>query len=178
MTIGEMIAKNSVADGNIATRSLKNVVSGGNAEDFVQDGTICKIIDQSTKGFYNKRFGENAVFVIMERCELDAQGNINGTGEAVQVNLSMFDRVAAPYTKEADGKVIRDKNKETVRACGNMVDSWKRAENAEKFMQDNKDKTFKVSLLDTVTVRAWDNAAKKFSETETREQKVHKCEWV
>ena len=114
MTIGEMIAKNSVADGNIATRSLKNVVSGGNAEDFVQDGTICKIIDQSTKGFYNKRFGENAVFVIMERCELDAQGNINGTGEAVQVNLSMFDRVAAPYTKEADGKVIRDKNKETV----------------------------------------------------------------
>lgn len=178
MTIGEMIAKNQVADGNIATRSLKNVVSGGNAEDFVQDGTICRIIEQSTKGFYNKRFGENAVFVIMERCELDAQGKINGTGEAVQVNLSMFDRVAAPYTKEADGKVVRDKNKETVRALGTMVDSWKRAENAEKFMQDNKDKTFKVSLLDTVTVRAWDNALKKFSDTETREQKVYKCEWV
>lgn len=173
-----MIAKNQVADGNIATRSLKNVVSGGNAEDFVQDGSICKIIEQSVKGFYNKRFGENAVFVVMERCELDAQGQVNGTGEAVQVNLSMFDRVAAPYTKEADGKVIRDKNKETVRAMGSMVDSWKRAENAEKFMQDNKDKTFKVSLLDTVTVRAWDNALKKFSETDTREQKVYKCEWV
>lgn len=178
MTIGEMLAKNSVADGNIATRSLKNVVSGGNAEDFVQDGTICRIIEQSTKGFYNKRFGENAVFVVMERCELDAQGKINSTGEAVQVNLSMFDRVAAPYTKEADGKVIRDKNKETVRATGSMVDAWKRAENAEKFMQDNKDKTFKVSLLDTVTVRAWDNALRKFSDTETREQKVYKCEWV
>lgn len=178
MTIGEMIAKNQVADGNIATRSLKNVVSGGNAEDFVQDGSICKIIEQSVKGFYNKRFGENAVFVVMERCELDAQGQVNGTGEAVQVNLSMFDRVAAPYTKEADGKVIRDKNKETVRAMGSMVDAWKRAENAEKFMMDNKDKTFKVTLLDTVTVRAWDNALKKFSETDTREQKVYKCEWV
>lgn len=178
MTIGEMIAKNQVADGNIATRSLKNVVSGGNAEDFVQDGTICKIIDQSVKGFYNKRFGENAVFVVMERCDIDAQGKVNGTGEAVQVNLSMFDRVAAPYTTEGDGKVIRDKNKETVRACGNMIDAWKRAENAEKFMQDNKDKAFKVTLLDTVKVRAWDNAAKKFSDTETREQKVYKCEWV
>ena len=35
MTIGEMISKNSNAGGNVATRSLKNVVAGGSAEDLL-----------------------------------------------------------------------------------------------------------------------------------------------
>lgn len=178
MTIGEMISKNSNAGGNVATRSLKNVVAGGSADDFVSDGTIVKIIAESAKGFYDRRFGENAVFVVMERCGIDANGATVGTGEAVQVNLSMFDRVAAPYKKEADGKTVRDQSKDTVRASGSTVDAWKRAANAEAFIQDNKDKMFKIDLIDTVSVRAWDRAAGKFSDTELRDQKVYKCEWV
>ena len=178
MTIGEMIAKNSNAGGNVATRSLKNVVAGGSAEDFVSDGMLLKIIPESNKGFYDKRFGENAVFVVMERCAKNEAGVIEGTGEAVQVNLSMFDRIAAPYALMADGKTARDKSKDTVRAIGTTVDSWKRAANAEAFMEANNGKIFQADLLDTVPVRAWDRAANKFSETELRDQKVYKCEWV
>lgn len=178
MTIGEMISKNRNAAGNVATRSLKSVVAGGSADDFVSDGMILKVIEESKTGFYDKRFGENAVFVIMERCAVDDKGTITGTGEAVQVNLSMFDRVAAPYVKTADGKVERDNKKDTVRACGDTVDAWKRAANAEAFINDNQGKTFKVNLLDTVSVRAWDRAANKFSDTELRDQKVYKCEWT
>lgn len=179
MTIGEMIAKNSNAGGNVATRSLKNVVAGGSADDFISDGALVKIIEDSTKGFYDKRFGENAVFVVMEACGIDeATGAITGTGNAVQVNLSMFDRVAAPYVKTADGKVERDTNEETVRACGDVVNAWKSAANAEEFMKKYKDKVFKATLLKEVQVRAWDRAAGKWSETELRPQKVYKCEWA
>ena len=178
MTIGEMVAKNRNAAGNVATRSLKSVVAGGSADDFVSDGMLLKIIEESKQGFYDKRFGENAVFVIMERCAIDDKGVITGTGEAVQVNLSMFDRVAAPYIKTADGKVERDNKKDTVRANGDTVDAWKRAANAEAFMNDYQGKIFKANLLDTVPVRAWDRAAGKFSDTELRDQKVYKCEWA
>lgn len=178
MTIGEMVAKNRNAAGNVATRSLKSVVAGGSADDFVSDGMLLKIIEESKQGFYDKRFGENAVFVIMERCAVDENSNIVGTGEAIQVNLSMFDRVAAPYVKIADNKVERDNKKETVRACGDTVDAWKRAPHAEAFMEDNQGKIFKATLLDTVSVRAWDRAAGKFSDSELRDQKVYKCEWA
>lgn len=178
MTIGEMVTKNSNAGGNVATRSLKNVVAGGSAEDFVSDGMLVKIVEESTKGFYDKRFGENAVFVIMERCAKNDAGVIEGTGEAVQVNLSMFDRVAAPYIAMADGKVARDKSKDTVRAEGSVVSDWKRAANAEEFMKSKKGQVFKIDLIESVPVRAWDRAAGAWSETELREQKVYKCEWA
>ena len=172
MTIGKF------ENDNVTTRSLKNVLSGCSfGEDFVSDGMIVKIIAESVKGFYDKRFSENAIFVIMERCCIDNKGKIIGTGEAVRVYLSMFNRVAAPVIK-VDGNIVRDKNKEIVRAMGTTVDAWKNAENAEKFMQDNKDRMFKIELIDTVTVRAWDNVLKKSSDTETREQKVYKCNWV
>lgn len=178
MTIGEMMSKNGNAGGNVATRSLKSVVAGGSAEDFVSDGAYVKIIEESQKGFYDKRFGENAVFVVMEACGKDDAGAIVGTGNALQVNLSMFDRIAVPHVKTADGKVERDARKDTVRACGDVVDAWKRAANAEEFMKNNKDRIFHVTLIDTVAVRAWDRAANKPSDTETRDQKVYKCEWV
>lgn len=178
MTIGEMVAKNRNAAGNIATRSLKSVVAGGSADDFVSDGMLLKFIEESKTGFYDRRFGENAVFVIMERCAVDDKGAIVGTGEAVQVNLSMFDRAATPYIKTADGKVERDLKKETVRANGDTVDAWKRSANAEAFVTDHQNKVFKATLIDTVSTRAWDRAAGKWSDSELRDQKVYKCEWA
>lgn len=177
MTVAEMYAKATQANGNAGKRSLKTVQSGGSAEDFVQDGMLIRIVEESKEGFYPKGFSENAVYVIMEQVALDDQNNPVAVG-AVQVNLSMFDRVAAPFKKEADGTVVRDAMKETVRAEGNVVNDWKRAANAEEFMINNKGRIFKITLLDTVTVRAWDRAAKGFSNTETREQKVYKSEWV
>lgn len=177
MTIQEMASKFKTVGGNIATRDLANVVSGGSAEDFVADGVIAKIIETSKQGFYDKRFGENAVNVIMERCEIK-DGQVVGTGEGVQIPLGMFDRVAAPFTKEADGTVVRDKNKELVRATGTAVDAWKRAANAAKFINDNMGKAIKFTVIDTVTVRAWDRAANALSKTETREQKVYDATWV
>lgn len=172
-----MYAKSNQANGNAGKRSLKTVQSGGSAEDFVQDGMLVRIVEESKDGFFPKNFSENAVYVIMEQVAYDDNNNIVAIG-AVQVNLSMFDRVATPFKKEADGTVVRDLTKETVRAEGSVVNDWKRAANAEEFMINNKGKIFKISLLDTVTVRAWDRAAKAFSNTETREQKVYKSEWV
>lgn len=177
MTVAEMYAKSNQANGNAGKRSLKTVQSGGSAEDFVQDGMLVRIVEESKDGFFPKNFSENAVYVIMEQVAYDDNNNIVAIG-AVQVNLSMFDRVATPFKKEADGTVVRDLTKETVRAEGSVVNDWKRAANAEEFMINNKGKIFKISLLDTVTVRAWDRAAKAFSNTETREQKVYKSEWV
>lgn len=178
MTVTEMSSKFKTANGSMAVRSLDEVVSGGSAEDFVQDGTIAKIIEQSKVGYYDERFGKNAVVVIMEQCKLKDDNTLEPLGEAVQVPLSMFDRTAAPYKKEADGSVARDKGKETQRATGSAVADWKKAENAKAFMEANQGKAIKFTVNATVNVRAWDRAANAFSNTELREQKVYKCEWL
>ena len=182
MTVTEMTGKFRTANGSMAVRSLDEVVSGGSAEDFVQDGTIAKIIEASKVGYYDERFGKNAVVVVMEQCIAKEDGTIEGTGEAVQVSLSMFDRTAAPYKKELDGSVVRDKGKETQRASGSAVVDWKKAQNAKAFMEANQGKAIKFTVDATVNVRAWDRNANDgkggFSTTELREQKVYKCEWV
>ena len=117
-----------------------------------------------------------------EQCIAKEDGTIEGTGEAVQVSLSMFDRTAAPYKKELDGSVVRDKGKETQRASGSAVVDWKKAQNAKAFMEANQGKAIKFTVDATVNVRAWDRNANDgkggFSTTELREQKVYKCEWV
>lgn len=161
--------------GSFKPRNLDEVVAGGSSEDFVQDGDLVRIIEESKDGFYDERFGKNAVLVIMERCILK-DGQIVGTGEAVQINLSAFDRSATPYKKEADGFTVRDG--ETVRADGDAVTSWKAAKSAKAFMLANKDKVMKFSLKDTVNVRAWDRAAEAWSKTELREQKVYTITWA
>lgn len=178
MTVTEMSTKFKTVNGSMAVRTLDSVVSGGSAEDFVQDGTIAKIIAESQVGYYDERFGKNAVVVIMEQCKLKDDGTIEPLGEAVQVPLSMFDRTAAPYKKEADGTVARDKGKDTQRASGTAVADWKKAENAKAFMEANLGRAIKFTVAATVNVRAWDRAANAFSNTELREQKVYKCEWL
>lgn len=172
-----MVAKSSVKGGRIANKSLSKVTSGSSENDFVTDGLVAKIVEASNKGYYDTNMSENALYVIMEVCTIK-DGKTTPTGEAVQVYLSMFDRVAAPYTIDAEGEVVRDKSKDIVRAEGSVVADWKRAANAEAFMTANKDKAMKFELLETVDVRAWDNAAKAFSTTRTREQKVYKINWV
>lgn len=161
--------------GSFKPRNLDEVVAGGSSEDFVQDGDLVKIIEESKDGFYDERFGKNAVLVIMERCILK-DGQIVGTGEAVQINLSAFDRSATPYKKEADGFTVRDG--ETVRADGDAVTAWKAAKSAKAFMLANKDKVMKFSLKNIVNVRAWDRAAEAWSKTELREQKVYTITWA
>lgn len=172
-----MVAKSSVKGGRIANKSLSKVTSGSSENDFVTDGLIAKIVEASNKGYYDTNMSENALYVIMEVCTVK-DGKVTPTGDAVQVYLSMFDRVAAPYTIDAEGEVVRDKTKDIVRAEGSVVADWKRAANAEAFMTANKDKAMKFELLETVDVRAWDSAAKAFSTTRTREQKVYKINWV
>jgi hypothetical protein len=178
MTIKEMSEKFATKGGNVSTRPLNEVTSGGSAEDFVSDGTVVKIVEASKTGYYDTRFGKNAVSVIMTRCGKDDNGNWVELDEAVQIPLSMFDRVAAPHFKEADGTVVRDKNKDLVRATGTAVNTWKRAANAAAFIEDNLGKMIKFDLIETVIVRAWDRTANALSKTETREQKVYKAEWV
>ena len=176
MKITEMSGKLNNPKGNYKKRSLKEVVSGGSSEDFVQDGDFVKIIKESVDGFYDERFGKNAVFVIMERCIKNAKGAFEGTGEAVQINLSAFDRIATPYRKESDGFTVRDG--ESVRADGDAVTAWKAADSAESFMINNEGKIMQYNLKNTVNVRAWDRAAEAYSKTDLREQKVFSINWA
>lgn len=177
MTLNEMSAKFGVKAGVMKTRNLSEVVSGGSAEDFISEGTIVKIVPESKKGYYNENFSKNAVSVIMERCEI-VDGKLTPTGEAVQVPLSAFDRTAAPYKQEADGKVVRDRESETVRATGTVIPDWKRAENAEKFMEVHMGKALQFVAATKVNVRAWDRANNAWSTTELREQNVYTIDWV
>ena len=177
MRIAEMNEKFKAVGGNTSVRDLTEVVSGGSAEDFVADGTITRIIEESKQGFYDNRMSKNAVFVIMERCELK-DGKVEPTGEAVQVSLSMFDRIATPYVKLADGTTAREVGKESVRADGTLVPDWKRAKNAKEFMTTHMGKAMKFTVKNTVNVRAWDRAAEGWSKTELREQKVYTTDWV
>ena len=176
MKITEMYEKAKNSKGNIKSKNLDAVVAGGSAEDFVRDGDLVTIIDKSEEGFYDSRFGDNAVFVIMDRSEKQADDTIKQLDEAVQINLSAFDRSAVPYKKMADGTVAR--NGDAVRADGTAVASWKAAKSAKVFMQENKGKTMKFTLKDTVSVRAWDRAAEAWSKTELRDQKVYTIDWV
>lgn len=178
MTIQEMSGKFKTPNGTMAVRELDGVVSGGSAEDFVADGTIARIIEESKVGYYDERISKNAVSVIMEKCTIDDKGKVVPTGEAVQVPLGMFDRIATPYKKEADGTVIRDAGKESVRAAGTTVADWKKAPNAKAFMTANVGKAIKFEVAATVNVRAWDRAANALSKTELREQKVYSINWV
>ena len=176
MKITEMSDKLKNNNGNFKPRNLDEVVAGGSAEDFVQDGDLAKIIEESKDGFYDERFGKNAVLVIMERCIKKDDGTIEGTGEAVQVNLSIYDRSATPYKKEADGFTVRAG--ETVRADGDVVTAWKASKSAKAFMTANKGKVMKFVVKDTVNVRAWDRAADAYSKTDLREQKVYTITWA
>lgn len=176
MKITEMSEKLRNNKGNFKPRNLDEVVAGGSSEDFVQDGDLVKIIEESKDGFYDERFGKNAVIVMMERCVKKDDGTIEGTGEAVQINLSAFDRSATPYKKEPDGFTVRAG--ETVRADGDAVATWKAAKSAKKFMENNKDKVMLFRLKDTVNVRAWDRAAEAYSKTDLREQKVYTITWA
>lgn len=178
MKIEVMSAKMGQAGGNIASRTLEGVISGGTAEDVVSNGTVCKIVEASKTGYYDKRMGERVVFVIMQRMDEDAEGKLVDTEDGVQVYLGMFDRIAVPYLKEADGTVVRDKNGITERASGTVVNDWKNAKNAAEFIANNMGKCMKFSLDKTVPVRAWDRVANELSKTELREQNVYKVDWV
>jgi hypothetical protein len=176
MKILEMHGKYTNPSGSMKKRNLDEVVAGGAAEDFVQDGDILKIIPQSKEGFYDDRFGKNAVFVITERATVDDKGVKTDLDEAVQLNLSAFDRVAAPWRKEADGKLVRDG--ESVRADGTAVKDWKAAKSAKAFFTDNAGKYLKITLKQEVETRAWDRASSTWSETELRKQKVYTIDWA
>ena len=177
MKVMEMYDKVKNPKGNLKPRNLDEVVAGSSGDDFIQDGDLVKIIDKSTEGFYNETFGKNAVFVIMERAKLEADGKtITDLGEAVQVNLSAFDRSVAPWKKMADGTLQRDG--ETVRADGDVVTSWKASKSAKAFMTTHMDKYMKFTLKQEVETRAWDRNVGDWSETETRKQKVYTITWA
>lgn len=178
MTINEMSSKFRTANGNMAVRELDTIVSGGSAEDFVQNGTIARLIQESTVAYYDERVSKNATSIIMERCELKEDGTLVGTGEAVQVPLGIFDRSVTIYKKEADGTVVREAGKDPVRAEGSAVNDWKKAENAKVFVVNNMGKAIKFDVKSTVKTRAWNRAENAWSTTELRDQKVFKCEWV
>lgn len=173
-----MSAKMGQSGGSIATRTLEGVISGGSAEDVVSNGTVCKIVEASKTGYYDKRMGERVVFVLMQRMDEDKDGKLVDTEDGVQVYLGMFDRIAVPYTKEADGTVVRDKNGITERASGTVVTDWKNAKNAAEFIANNMGKCMKFTLAKTVPVRAWDRVANERSKTELRNQNVYNIDWV
>lgn len=175
MKITEMSDKLKNNKGSFKPRNLDEVVAGGSAEDFLQDGDLAKIIEESKEGFYDERFGKNAVVVVMERC-VEKDGKIEGTGEAVQVALSNYDRAVVPYRKEADGKTVRDG--ETVRADGTAVVTWKAAKSAKAFMTANMGKVMRFKVKQEVSTRAWDRAADKWSETELMDRKVMTIDWA
>lgn len=174
-----MVAKFGNKSGNVASKSLSKVTSGSSENDFVADGLFARIVEASQRGYYQTNMSENAVYVIMEVCTKDKAGKFTPTGEAVQVYLSMFDRVAVPYAIDSEGFIVKDPNDSTTRrASGSVVDTWKRAANAEEFMKANLNKVMQFNLDETVKVRAWDRANKTFSTTDLRDQKIYKIEWV
>lgn len=176
MTLDEMSKK--FEGGSIKSKSLEQVVSGGSAEDFVADGALCKIVEISSKGYYDTRVSENAVFVIMQACKRKDDGTIEELDQAIQVPLGLFDRSAVGYKKLADGTVERDPNIEPARADGDVVTDWKRAANAKAFMTTHMGKVFEVKLKATIPVRAWDRVNNTWSNTQLRDQKVFTCKWV
>lgn len=177
MTINEMSEKFKNTKGNMKQRQLDTVVSGGSADDLIATGTYAKIVEDSKVGYVNESFSKNAVSVIMERCELK-DGKLVETGEAVQVPLGVFDRVAAPYKKEADGTIVRDRDSETKRATGKVVEDWKRAAHAKAFMEAHMGKVLHFASAEPVPVRAWDRANNTFSTTELRDQNVYTINWA
>lgn len=179
MKIEEMVAKFGNTGGNVKTKPLSKVTSGSSENDFVADGLLARIVEASSRGYYQTNMSENAVYVIMEVCTKDKSGKLIPTGEAVQVYLSMFDRIAVPYAIDAEGFVVKDPNDSTTRrASGSVVNDWKRAANAEDFMKNNLNKVMQFELDETVKVRAWDRANKTFSTTDLRDQKIYKINWV
>lgn len=177
MTIVEMVAK-CTGNPQLETVDLGEVISGGNAEDFVQDGDFLQIIEESKKGFHDKRFGKKATFVTMRRLVKGADNKLHpadALNEAAQANLSMFDRYAQPVKKMADGTLEADGN--PVRADGDAVVDWKRAANAKEFMKNHLGKVIFVELKKNCDVQAWDRALNDWSETETRKQKVFSLNW-
>lgn len=175
MKIIEMSAKYESSK-SLKTRDLGEITAGGSAEDFVQDGDVLKIVDASQKGFYDDRFGKNAVFVIVERATVKDDGSKVDLDEAVQLNLSAFDRVVAPWAQQADGSLARDG--ESVRADGTAVKDWKSAKNAKQFLKDNQGKYLKFTLKKEVETRAWDRAAGAWSTTELMSRKVYTIDWA
>ena len=172
MTITEM--ENKFAnDSDVESVDLSGITGGGSPDDFVRDDIYVKIIPASLKGKKPKRFGKRAAFIICE--EVDEKGV--SKNNAVQVFVSMFDRVAAPYKKLADGTVVKDTDKETARAEGTAVKAWKAAANAKQFVENNMDKIIHIKLTDTVSVREWDNTLNDgkggYSDTKLRDQKVY-----
>jgi hypothetical protein len=178
MTINEMSSKFRTANGNMAVRELDTIVSGGSADDFVQNGTIARLIQESTVAYYDERISKNATSIIMERCKLNDDGTIEGTGEAVQVPLGIFDRAVTVYKKEADGSIVRVPDKEPVRAEGTAVTDWKKSENAKVFVTDNMGKAIKFVVKSKEKTRAWNRSENAWSTTELRDQQVYKCDWV
>lgn len=176
MTVTEM--ENKFAnDSDVESVDLTGITGGGSPDDFVRDDIYVKIVPASLKGKKPKRFGKRAAFIICE--EVDEKGV--SKNNAVQVYVSMFDRVATPYKKLADGTVARDTDKATVRAEGSAVKAWKAAANAKQFVENNMDKIIHFTLEDTVSVREWDNTLNDgkggYSETKLRDQKVYKSEF-
>ena len=173
MTVGELSSKMS-AGSNMTTGSLASYTSGNSSDDFVADGIFAKIVEESRKGWRDSRFSEKALSVIMEKCDKNGKG----LGEGVLVPLAMFDRMAVPYKIEADGTIVRDASKDIQYADGSVVVDWKRAENAEKFIDTHMGKVMSFKVKATEKVRKWDNAAKAWSTKELRDQKVYKMEWL
>ena len=168
--------KYNTKEWNLKSRNLDEVKSAvGYDEDLIQDGGIYKIIDKSYEGFYDERYGKNAVVVIMKCCVKNNNGKIEETGEAF-INLSAFTRSAIPYKKKADGFLERDG--ECVRADGTVVVTWKASQNAKAFMKDNVGKYFTTKLKKKVPVRAWERAAESYSKTELKDQNVYTIDWV
>lgn len=178
MTINEMSSKFRTANGNMAMRELDTIVSGGSADDFVQHGTIARLVQASTVAYYDERVSKNATSIIMERCRIKDDGTLEDTGEAVQVPLGIFDRAVTVYKKEADGSIARVPNKAPVCAEGQVVTDWKKAENAKVFVNENMGKAIKFEVKSTEKTRAWNRAENAWSTTELRDQKVYNCEWV
>lgn len=172
MTVTEMESK-FANDSDVESVDLSGITGGGSPDDFVRDDIYVKIVPASLKGKKPKRFGKRAAFIICE--EVDEKGV--SKNNAVQVFVSMFDRVATPYKKLADGNVAKDTDKPTVRAEGTAVKAWKAAANAKQFVENNMSSIIHFKLEDTVNVREWDNTLNDgkggWSDTKLREQKVY-----
>jgi hypothetical protein len=156
------------ADLNISTVSLSSVVPGSSPEDNITNGDVLVILDE-TKAYKNKRFND-AVFVIV--------GTDGKPDEGKQLYLSTFSRSAVPYTKDAEGMVVRDMSGETVLTGGTVIKDWQESVNANEFFTKFKGKKFKVTLAATVSVRKWDRNLNDFSSHDLREQKIYNFDWV
>lgn len=179
MKIVELVKKSK--NDKVKSVDLENLTSRSSSDDFLTGDCILKIIEISRDGKCNTALSEKARYVIVEKCIKNANGEIVETGDAIQLYLSIFDRIVQPVQaiRDEDDIVIELVNDgDTVSTSGNVIPDWRKSANIKAFFVDNENRYIDVKLKAEVVTRAYDRKTNAPSLTQTRKQKMFEMNWI